>query len=146
MSRALITRDPLLEGFFGPMTPANRLWNEWFGTNGGDTSRVLKPAIDVCETESSVAISFDLPGLKKEDVSITVEDGVLTVSGEKKFEEETKDKTWHRLERSYGRFHRALTLPVGVDADKADARFQDGVLTVELPKTEAAKPRKIAVR
>ena len=146
MSKTLMTRDPLLEGFFGPIAPMNRLWNEWFGTNGGDGSRVLKPAVDVSETESSVAISFDLPGMKKDDVSITVEDGVLTVTGEKKFAEETKDKTWHRIERSYGRFHRALTLPVGVDADKAQARFEDGVLTVELPKTEAAKPKKIVVR
>jgi HSP20 family protein len=146
MTRALISRDPLLDGFFGSLTPANRLWNEWFGQNGGDGSRVTKPAVDVCETESAVSISFDLPGLKKDDVSITVEDGVLTVSGEKKFEEETKERTWHRIERSYGRFHRALTLPVGVDADKAQARFEDGVLVVELPKTEAAKPKKIAVR
>ena len=146
MSRALTTRDPLLEGFFGPMTPVNRLWNEWFGGNGGDGSRVLKPAVDVSETEHAIAISFDLPGLKKDEVSIVVEDGVLSVSGEKKFEEETKDKTWHRIERSYGRFHRALTLPAGVDADKAEARFEDGVLTVELPKNEAAKPKKISVR
>jgi HSP20 family protein len=90
----------------------------------------------------------DLPGLKKEDVQITVEGNVVSISGEKKFEsEETgKDRAWHRIERGYGRFHRSVTLPPGVDPSQVDARFEDGVLTVEFAKSEAAKPKRIQVR
>lgn len=134
--------------------PFGRLWDDWFnfGTRlaplygQAEVDRLLKPALNVAEGEHSFTITAELPGVAKEDVSITIENGVLTIAGEKKREEEHKDKSWHRIERVYGSFQRSMTLPKGVDGDRADASFKDGVLTIELPKTEQAKPKTLKVK
>jgi HSP20 family protein len=122
-----------------------RLWDDWLRPSG-DGERRIRPALDVAETEHAFTVTAELPGLAKEDVSITVENGVLTISGEKKFEEEKKDKAYHRIERAFGSFARSLTLPKEVEAEKAEATFKDGVLTIELPKVEHAKPRTVKVK
>lgn len=133
--------------------PFGRLVEDWFGLGRqpdvaatGEMERLLKPALDVAETEHGYLVRAELPGVAKEDVSITIEDGVLTLAGEKKREEEHADKSWHRVERSYGAFQRTLTLPKGVDGDKAEAVFKDGVLTIELPKSEQTKPKTLKIK
>jgi HSP20 family protein len=124
-----------------------RLLDDLMGRRpNSDGDQILAPALDVTEDENGITISAELPGLKKEDVNVTVENGVLTISGEKKFESETKEKNWHRMERRYGSFYRAVTLPRGVDADGADVTFQDGVLKIALPKREDVKPKTLKIK
>jgi len=103
------------------------------------------PAVDVRETETSFVFNAELPGLKKEDVSITLEDNVLTLTGERKFEQEENKNDYRRIERSYGHFTRSFTLPNEVDNDKVGAKYGDGLLTVTVPKTEKTRPRKIEI-
>jgi HSP20 family protein len=109
-------------------------------------SRTLRPATDVVEDADSITVKVELPGIPKDDVNIMFEDGVLTITGEKKTDREEKDRNFHLIERSFGSFQRALTLPNGVEADKAKASFEDGVLIISIPKTEHAKPRKVEIK
>jgi HSP20 family protein len=104
------------------------------------------PSADISEDDNEYLIKAELPELKKEDVHVTVENGVLTLSGERKFEKEEKKKKYHRVERAYGRFVRSFTLPDDADASKVKAEFKDGVLTVHVPKSEKAKPKQIDVK
>ncbi len=115
----------------------------WPG-NGVATSAWL-PAVDVFEDKESLKIVAELPGLKPEDVKITMENNTLTLRGEKKQVAEEKNERVHRYERSYGTFERSFSLPNTVDAEKVAASFENGVLTITLPKAEKAKPREIAV-
>lgn len=103
------------------------------------------PALDVHEDKDSFVIRTELPGLKREDIEVSLQDGALIISGERKEEKVEADVEVHRQERYYGKFQRALTLPEPVAADKVKADYKDGVLTVTLPKTEEAKPKKIDV-
>ena len=103
------------------------------------------PTADISEDDKEYLIKAELPDLKKEDVKVTVENGVLTISGERKFEKEEKNKKYHRVERAYGTFVRSFTLPDDADANKVKAEFKDGMLTVHLPKSEQAKPKQIEV-
>ena len=104
------------------------------------------PAMDVQETTNEYLIKADLPELKKEDVKVSVEDGVLAVEGERKLEKEEKGKKFHRVERSYGKFVRRMMLPTDIDQQKVVADFKDGVLNIHLPKSPAVKPRAIDVK
>jgi HSP20 family protein len=99
------------------------------------------PSVDISEDNKEWLLKADLPEVKKEDVKVTVENGVLTVTGERQFEKEEKDKKYHRIERSYGNFLRSFTLPEGTDGAKVSAEFKDGVLKVHLPKSEEAKAK-----
>lgn len=110
------------------------------------TSGDWNPALDVFEDANKYAVEVELPGVKKEDVNVTVEDGVLTISGETKSQSETKDGTVHRTERKYGKFIRSLSLPAAVKADKVEATYKDGILRIELPKAEESKPKQIKVK
>ena len=110
------------------------------------SGRVLRPAMDVEEDENQIAIRLELAGIAKEDVNLTLEDGVLTVSGEKKSDRKVDEKNYHLVERSFGSFQRTLTLPSGVDATRAEATFENGVLVITVPKAEAAKPRKLEIK
>ncbi|HCW90827.1 MAG TPA: heat-shock protein [Marinobacter sp.] len=103
------------------------------------------PAVDIKETGEAFTIEAELPGMKKEDVKVTVDDGVLSIQGERKHEEETEDKKHHRIERVYGSFLRRFTLPENVDENSIKASFQDGVLTLNLKKAEPKEPRAIEV-
>ena len=103
------------------------------------------PPMDLVETENDFVLKADLPGLDADDVTIEVEDRVLTVSGERTIEHEAKKEGYYRLERSSGRFRRSLTLPDGVDPAKIAASFDKGVLEIRVPKPEEAKPRKVRI-
>ena len=103
------------------------------------------PLADISEDDKEYLIKLELPEVKKEDVNVTVENGVLTISGERKFEKEEKNKKYHRVERAYGSFMRRFTLPDDADAEKVKAEFKDGMLTVHVSKSEKAKPKQIEV-
>lgn len=112
------------------------------GTDGG----AFLPPCDIVEEKDYLFIRLDLPGLRKDDVSVTLQDGVLTIKGERKVEPAGKEATWYLQEREHGSFTRAIDLPVAVNASKIDAHFHDGVLELTLPKTEEAKPKQIEVK
>jgi HSP20 family protein len=99
------------------------------------------PSVDVTEDEKEYLISADAPGVKREDVKVTVQEGVLTIAGERKSEKEEKGKKFHKVERSYGSFSRSFTIPEDAEEDKLSAEFKEGVLTVHLPKTAQPKPK-----
>ncbi|GBC87502.1 Spore protein SP21 [bacterium HR12] len=104
------------------------------------------PAMDVYETDDKLVATVELPGIDPEDVEVSVEDGTLTISGKREFSSEVREEDYHRIERRYGAFSRAITLPPTVDTNKVEARFDKGVLTVEVAKTAKAKPKKIKVK
>ena len=104
------------------------------------------PSVDITEDDKEYLIKADLPEVKKDDVKVVVENGVLSVSGERKTETEEKKKKFHRIERSYGKFERTFTVPEDADASKIAADFKNGVLKVRLPKSPAAKPKTIEVK
>jgi len=103
------------------------------------------PKIDILERKDALEIRTDLPGMKPEDVEVTVEDGVLSISGERKLEQTQEGETFHRVECTYGSFERSFTLPTNVDADKIGARFANGELVLSLPKREEAKPKSVKI-
>src|SRR5690242_13750698 len=103
------------------------------------------PALDVQEDKDSFSVRVELPGMKREDIEVSLHDGALVISGERKEEKVTEGTEIHRPERFYGKFSRALTLPAAVAGDKVKAQYKDGILTVTLPKAEEAKPKAIAV-
>ena len=106
----------------------------------------LTPAVNIEENENEYIITAELPGVEKKDVKITFEDGALSISGEKKVENEDKKDNFHRIERRYGVFSRSFAIPSSIVIDKIDASFKDGVLRVILPKAEEAKPKQIEVK
>lgn len=117
-----------------------------YGSN--ELTAAWAPPVDVRETGDGIQVEAELPGIDPENVDVRVENGVLTISGEKKteYEEGTEGSNYHLVERRYGRFERSFTLPRTVDAEKVEARFSNGVLSIALPKAETAKPRRIAVK
>ena len=123
----------------------NRLFDASLRRHGGFDG-VFSPALDVVVEKDNVLVKADLPGLGKDDISVTLQDNYLTIKGEKKHETEQKEANYFLSERVHGTFTRTIELPVAVDAAKIDARFKDGVLQVTLPKTEEAKPRQIEVK
>lgn len=111
-----------------------------------DGISAIRPVVNVEETENEFLISAELPGMEKKDIEISIEDGVLSIDGEKKYDKESKDKNYHRVERSYGKFHRCFKLPNGIDREKIDASYKNGVLNLSLPKSEEAKPKQIEIK
>lgn len=105
-----------------------------------------EPAVDIQEDEKSYLIKAELPDVKKEDVHVTVENGVLTMTGERKMEKEEKNRKYHRVERSYGSFVRSFVLPDDIDPKKVNATYKDGLLTITVAKTESAKPKHVEVK
>ncbi|MFP3870600.1 MAG: Hsp20/alpha crystallin family protein [Syntrophobacteria bacterium] len=110
------------------------------------TEREWVPSFDVSETDSEIIVKVELPGMDVKDIDITLTDGVLTIQGEKKREDEDKKENYHRIERTSGSFCRRISLPVELKNEAIDATYKDGVLTVSLPKAEEQKPRKIDVK
>ena len=106
----------------------------------------MAPALDMAETDTAIDVRMDLPGITAKDIDIQVNGNVLTVSGDRKEEQEEKGKTFHRIERSYGSFSRTVTLPCAVNESEVAAEYKDGVLMVKLPKSEESKARKIKVK
>jgi len=117
-------------------------------TNGREeiTLPEWTPLADITEDDKEYLIKAELPEMKKEDVKVTVENGVLTISGERKFEQEETKKKYHRVERGYGTFMRSFTLPDDADFNKVNAQFKNGVLMVHVPKSERAQPKQIEVK
>lgn len=117
-------------------------------TNGKENLTVADwmPTVDISETEGEYLIKAELPEVKKEDVKVSVEDGVLTLQGERRQEKEEKGKRFHRVERSYGSFLRSFALPESVDESQVKAEYKDGVLNLHLPKSEKVKPKAIDVK
>ena len=124
-------------------TEFNRLFDTLF--QPVNSSQRWAPAMDLVEADDHFVLKADLPGLADDDVNIEVQDGTLTISGERKSETEKREKGWYRVERSFGRFSRSLSLPEGVDADRIEASFDKGVLEVRIPKPEERKPRRIEI-
>ena len=123
----------------------NRLFNTLFDVGENQAQR-WTPATDLVEAEDHFVLRADLPGVAEEDVSIEIQDSTLTVSGERKAEHEQRERGWYRVERSFGRFSRSLTLPEGVNADAISAGFDKGVLEVRIPKPEERKPRRVQIK
>jgi HSP20 family protein len=132
-----------LEGFGAPLRLFNGSLDRFFADV--DNTRPWTPSVDIKETENELVLRADLPGVEEKDIDIKVEDGTLTLKGERKFEEKKEGEGYHRIERSYGSFVRCFSLPDSVESDKAEAQYKNGVLTVTLPKKEVAKPRNIKV-
>lgn len=122
--------DPFLRGFEGE----NWSLSTW------------APACDIYENDNEIMVKAELPEVKKEDVTVSVENNVLMIHGERKFEENVKKENYHRVERRYGEFTRSFTLPGFADASKINAEFKDGILRVSIPKREEAKPKQIEVK
>ena len=108
-------------------------------------SRPWSPAVDILETENELVVKADLPDVPLEDIDVRVEDQTLSIKGERKFELDSNEKGYHRVERAYGSFMRSFAVPTSVDAEKVSADYKNGVLTVTLPKKEAAKPKQVKV-
>lgn len=121
----------------------NRLFNTLF--DAGATADRWVPAMDLVEGDDHFVLKADLPGLSEEDVAIEIQDNTLTVSGERHAEHEERERGWYRVERSFGRFSRSLTLPEGVDRDAVTAEFDKGVLSVRIPKPEQTQPRRVRI-
>ena len=109
------------------------------------TNRPWSPAVDIYETENELVLKADLPDVELKDIDVRVENQTLTISGERKFDQEQTEKGYHRIERSYGSFVRSFAVPNTFDTDHIAAEFKNGVLSVMLPKKEAAKPRQVKV-
>jgi len=109
-------------------------------------SRNWLPSVDISETDDSLLLYVELPGMTKDDVDITLENNLLSIRGERKFEKENTKENFHRIERTFGSFSRSFTLPSNVRSDEVNASFRDGLLHIEIPKAEEAKPRKIAIK
>lgn len=146
---ALVRWDPAreLDALQGDM---NRLFDSFFGRREGAAgaaygSRRWIPPMDLVETEDNLVLRADLPGVEEKDIEIEVKDGVLTVSGERRAQHEDKREGFHRVERSFGRFSRALELPKGVDPQNVSAHFDKGVLEVRMPKPAERKPTRIEI-
>jgi HSP20 family protein len=125
------------------------LMQQFFGEDGGNgltfTPKAWAPRVDVEETDKEIVVKADLPGVDPKAIEVSVENGILTVRGEKKEEKEKKEKNYYRVERFTGSFYRAIPLPPGADAEKVSAASTNGVVTITIPKKPEAQPRKITV-
>jgi len=125
----------------------NRLFDSFFGRPSSFQAgeRVWMPLVDMYETKDDLVVTFEIPGVREKDVSVSITGDVLTVKGERKWDREVKEDSYHRLERAYGKFERSIPLPMPVQADKVKATYRDGVLEIRLPKAEEVKPREIKI-
>lgn len=145
---ALIRWDPFRE-MSSLQERMNRVFSEVLARSPIGEEEISRgawvPAVDIFETPESIVLKAELPGITKDDIFVEVKDNTLSLKGEKKFEKEVKEENYHRVERSYGSFQRAFTLPSTVQQDKVKAKFKDGILQIVLPKVEEAKPKQIKV-
>jgi HSP20 family protein len=143
----LVTYDPFRD-LRSLQDEVNRLFSSSF-SRGGDselTRGAWSPSVDIFENKDQIVLEAELPGMKPEDVHISIENNVLTIQGERKFEKNDDQDNFHRVERSYGSFTRSFTLPPTVSSDNADAVFENGLLRLILAKREEAKPRRIEIK
>ena len=147
---AIVRWDPFKD-FLSLHDRINRLFEDvWGGERGKLPSllgeRMWSPALDMYETDKDVVVKAELPGLKAKDVDISVDGDMLTIKGDRKFEEEVKEENFYRLERRYGSFERVIPLPADVKKDAIKASYKNGILEVHLPKEEEAKPKRLKVK
>jgi len=138
---AIIRWDPFRE-----MTSVQSQFNRLVDQVWGGRQESWLPAVDVFDKKESVVVKAELAGMNPEDIEIEVEDNVLTIKGERRFEEQVEDERYYRVERRFGSFQRSLALPQGVKADDIQANYDDGILTVTVPKVEEEKPKRIEVK
>lgn len=142
----LVMRDPFWREFNTLSSRLNRLLENPREEEGGDYLGSFRPVVDIYDEGNEVVIHAELPGIKKEDIDVRVENNVLTLRGKKERKEEVKEEGYYRTERVYGNFSRSFSLPNTVDVSKIGAEYRDGVLTLRVPKAETAKPRQIEVK
>lgn len=137
----------LIEDLSGFEKEMNRLFDVPFPNpyQGGHVKSLIVPAVDIIEEKDQIKVKAELPGMKKEEISVNLENDILSITGEKKEEKEVKEKNYVRSERYYGTFHRSFSLPSTVDAHKVNAVYKEGVLEITLHKKEGAKPKHIKV-
>lgn len=126
----------------------NRLFDTAGRTRWADepsSTTTWSPSVDIFETESEIVVKAEVPGMDRKDITLNLENNVLTLKGERRFEKETKEDNYHRIERSYGGFSRAFSIPAMVDEEKIRADYKDGVLKIVLPKKEQVKPKQIRI-
>ena len=141
---ALVRWDPARELATMEVDRLNRMFSDFFG--GEHVNRAWAPAVDIYTTdENEFVIQAELPAMKREDIGVTFENNVLTLRGERKFDQESNRNNYQRVERFYGTFSRSFNVPGSVDASRITAAYKDGVLTVRLPQREEAKPKQITV-
>jgi HSP20 family protein len=142
---AMTRWDPFRD-LMGIQTELNRLFGRTYAGGESAASGAWMPALDIYEGKDKYVITVELPGVEPADVDISVEDSTLTIRGERKFYQEVDEDSFHRVERRYGAFSRSLALPQTANTDAIEASFDRGVLTIEVPKAEEAKPKKITVK
>lgn len=122
------------------------LYSDFFDFFDEETEMVQwKPVVDIKETDSAIIINAEVPGIKESDIDIKLEDNVLTLKGKRESNSEEKNEKYHKVERFYGEFYRSFNIPTNIDAEKIEAKLKDGVLSINLPKTESAKPKQIKI-
>jgi HSP20 family protein len=143
---SLVRWSPIRSSFT-PQLELNRLVDEFLGRRfDAESPTVWQPVVDIEESPEAYVLRAELPGMRLEDIKITVADNSLSIRGEKRRLEETKGTTYHRVERAYGSFERSFSLGHAVAADKIEATYRDGVLEVSIPKAEEAKAREIQIK
>jgi HSP20 family protein len=146
-SGAQLVAHPAFNVFGSLQREIDRLFEDFTPTLfGGRTTSDIKCRMDLAETKDGLELTAELPGLEEKDVEVTMSNGLLTVSGEKRFENEEKDKNYHFIERGYGSFSRSISLPDGVNADQITATMNNGVLKVAIPTPNKPAPKKIKVK
>jgi HSP20 family protein len=142
-----LSTDPFRD-LFDLQRGINQLFDASFAAAPGEESalRAWTPAVDVYEDENSFVIKLEIPEVNRDDVKVSLNDNTLSISGERRVENEDKRENYHRVERTYGQFYRSFTLPPNVDGAAINAQFKDGVLRLTLPKKEEAKPKQIEVK
>ncbi|MFN2601893.1 MAG: Hsp20/alpha crystallin family protein [Gemmatimonadaceae bacterium] len=141
----MLYRNSLTPPVFGLRREIDRLFEDTFGRGEGGTT--FTPAVDIRENQNELSLDVELPGLNPNDVEITAENGVLTIRGEKQTErKEGDDSRYHIIERSYGSFLRSFQLPQGLDESKIEANYNNGILSIHLPKSALAQPKKIQIK
>lgn len=144
--RMIVRRDPMLREMAAWRNAMNRLFEDTAELGLWDRSEAWALALDVAETEDSFLVKASIPGIKPEDLEITLTDNVLTIKGEIEETSELEEAQWHMRERRFGSFQRSITLPTPVDANAIEATYEDGVLSLNVPKVEEVKPKRIEVK
>lgn len=149
--RSITLREPMRQ-MFNPGRDMERFINSMWGGSLRDRDEADSmcgtwvPPVNILEREDGVEITIEMPGVETKDVEVTVEDGVLSIKGERRFEDAAEGETYHRVESSFGAFERRFTVPTSVNPGKIEARFKNGVMTLALPKREESKPRTVKVK